>query len=91
MFDAFIVLGLTVTCCIPLQPKRWFLPLWLFLLTATGLHILLSVVLLVIAMNGDGWLGMSVVFLLMFSWPVPLTFLALLVLRPCPTREPETP
>jgi hypothetical protein len=79
MIAAALVAALLVGFCIGFQPRRWFFPIWLLLVVATGLHVLLTV----FAFFGFGGFGaMSVLHLALFSWPVPATFVVLLFIRP---------
>ena len=80
---AFVVI---FTCAMG-RYSKWVGPIWLVFLIATGLHTAWLLSLILAGLTDFAALG--VMFLIMLSWPVSLTFVALLFIRPCRREEPN--
>jgi hypothetical protein len=82
---ALVAFAVVFTCALARRTK-WILPVWLLFLVATGLHT--AWLLLLISAGLTDFAAMGVMFLVMFSWPVSVTFIALPFIRP--RRREET-
>ena len=76
---ALVAFAVIFTCALARRTK-WILPVWLLFLVATGLHT--GWLLLLIFVDLTDFAAMGVMFLVMFSWPASVTFIALLFIRP---------
>ena len=77
--------ALILTCWLA-RHTRWIVPIWFFFIAVTGLHTACLVVLAFAGLKDFAALG--VMFLVMLSWPISLTFLALLSVRPRSRKDP---
>jgi hypothetical protein len=78
--------------CANFRRKPWIWPIWSLFVLATGLHTLALVFMIFAAGSGGadaGWAGLAVMISLMTSWPVSLTFVALLFAYPRKRRPGE--
>jgi hypothetical protein len=77
--------ALILTCWLA-RHTRWIVPVWFFFIAVTGLH---TAWLAVLAFAGlKDFAALAVMFMAVLSWPISITFLMLLSVRPRPRKDP---
>ncbi len=79
---------IAVLLCVRFRHSRWIVPFWSLLLVTTGAHT--GLIGLLSFDRSTDYAAVGAGFLAMISWPVTLTFVALLFAYP-KKRKPQTP
>ena len=84
-FRETIVLGIVLfSLCFIYRRRSWIIPVWTVLILVCGLHTLILGHAFFAGL--EGFAAMGLMYLLLFSLPVTITFLALLFVYPKPRK-----